>query len=150
MCQYCGCYANTHIGRFMDEHVILVNLLGDLGRAIDAEDTGAIGRLCTDMTDLFVVHAEDEETGIFTEMKAEEAYRDKIDALCGEHQSLHDDVAAIRSGDWGRYPNFAQVLREHINAEDNGVFPAANIELDGDAWDRVDARMLANAAQRNS
>lgn len=40
MCQYCGCHENTIIGRFADEHVRLINLSGEMLRAINTTDTG--------------------------------------------------------------------------------------------------------------
>ena len=36
-------------------------------------------------------------------------------------------------------PETYDLLREHINKEENGLFPAAAIALDGDAWDRSQA-----------
>ena len=38
---------------------------------------------------------------------------------------------------------FYDLLREHINKEENGLFPAAAIALDGAAWDRAQALLDA-------
>ena len=39
---------------------------------------------------------------------------------------------------WDLFPRFEDALREHINREDNGLFPAAAIHLGGPEWDEVE------------
>lgn len=147
MCSYCGCQENTHIGRFMAEHEQLINLSGELHRAVAAGDLASRERVCDALAALFAPHTRDEEIGIFAEMKKDPTYAEGIGRLCGEHSELDAKLAAVRaSGEIGDYRAFERQLRGHIDAEDNGLFPAANIELDGSAWERIDATMTHHGA----
>ena len=38
---------------------------------------------------------------------------------------------------------FEDALRDHIDKEDNGLFPAANIAISGEDWERVVAPAVA-------
>lgn len=141
MCDYCGCRENTVIERFMAEHEAFINLTGGIRRAIAEGDHDQVVRLADEVATTFGPHAEDEESGIFAEMRQREEYVEKLDNLCAEHGTLDSLLASIRAGEYDAFPAFEKLLRNHIDAEDNGVFPAANIALDGEAWDRVDATL---------
>ena len=65
MCQYCGCHENTIIGRFADEHVRLINLSGEMLRAINTTDTGRAHDLAVQTRDLLHPHTGAEERGLF-------------------------------------------------------------------------------------
>jgi hemerythrin-like domain-containing protein len=43
----------------------------------------------------------------------------------------------IRRGDLDVIDEFVFALREHMDKEDNGLFPAAAIELEGPDWEEV-------------
>jgi hemerythrin-like domain-containing protein len=45
-------------------------------------------------------------------------------------------------GDLAGVADFVVRLRRHIDREENGLFPAAVIALDGAAWDRLSAPEL--------
>ena len=75
--------------------------------------------------------------------RSQEQFTEHIDSLCGEHTSLDAQLAAIRAGDHGRFEEFMHDLRHHIEREDNGLFPAAAIALDGPDWDEVDEQTPA-------
>ena len=49
----------------------------------------------------------------------------------------HTHLAALRSGRTEALPAFYVALRNHMDREDNGLFPAAAIALDGPDWERV-------------
>lgn len=55
-------------------------------------------------------------------------------------------LARVADGDVGLYPRFEDALREHINREDNGLFPAAAIHLGGQEWDEVERLTPAHRA----
>ena len=44
---------------------------------------------------------------------------------------------AVKAGDFGGYKAFEDRLRVHMDREDNGLFPAAAVSLDGPSWDRI-------------
>lgn len=136
MCSYCGCDSITVIGRFMNEHVEIVNACGQLRRAV--ADGGDVPARARDLAHLLGPHTQSEEVGLFTVMKRRDEFAGHVDALCGEHRSLDELLAAISAGDHSLMDTFEDALRAHIDKEDNGLFPAAALGLDGDEWAEVD------------
>lgn len=139
MCSYCGCQSITVIGRFMAEHVEIINATGDLRRAVLAADPDALEPARAEVARLLWPHTEAEEVGLFTVMGREEEFTDHIQTLCGEHRTLDDYLGDITFGDAAAMAQFENALREHIDKEDNGLFPAAAIALSGSDWAEVDA-----------
>ena len=136
MCSYCGCDSITVIGRFMNEHVEIVNACGDLRRAVaDGVDVPERARA---LALLLGPHTQSEEVGLFTVMKRRDEFADHVSTLCGEHRSLDELLAAIAAGDHSLMDVFEDALRDHIDKEDNGLFPAAALGLDGDEWSEID------------
>ena len=140
MCSYCGCESITVIGRFMAEHDELVNLSGPFLRAAAAQDTPAVAEAADHLAQLLTPHTHAEEVGLFDLLRREEHMADHIDELCAEHSSLDAQLVAVRAGAFDRAPEFVKNLRNHMDRENNGLFPAAAIALDGPAWEAVDAQ----------
>lgn len=136
MCSYCGCDSITVIGRFMAEHVAIINACGELRHAI--ADGGDIAGRAAALGALLGPHTATEEVGLFAVMKQREEFHDHVETLCGEHRSLDELLAAIVDGDHALMETFEDALRDHIEKEDNGLFPAAALGLDGDEWTRID------------
>ena len=139
MCSYCGCQSISTIGRLMAEHVEVINATGDLRRACEAADGASVGRRAGRVAGLLHPHTVMEEVGLFAVMSEQEEYADHIHRLCGEHTLLDELLAAVAAGDLAGISAFEHALREHIDKEDNGLFPAAAIALSGADWDRVEA-----------
>ncbi|NLD86392.1 MAG: hemerythrin domain-containing protein [Actinomycetales bacterium] len=141
MCQYCGCHENTIIGRLADEHVELINLTGEMLRAVTASDSDHAGALALKARDILHPHTRAEEQGLFTALRAEEeAYGEAIDRLCGEHTMLDGLIDRIVAGELHLGEEFVHGLREHIDREENSLFPASVVTItDGDVWDRIEA-----------
>ncbi|MBN9105938.1 MAG: hemerythrin domain-containing protein [Propionibacteriaceae bacterium] len=139
MCSYCGCDSIEVIGRFMAEHVEIINATGDLRAAVLSGDPGALAAARAVVAGLLWPHTVAEESGLFTVMARDELYADHIATLCGEHETLDTLLAAIAPGDRAAMARFEDALREHIDKEDNGLFPAAAIALDGPDWVEVHA-----------
>ena len=137
MCSYCGCESIEVIGRFMAEHVEIINANGDLRRAVEhgAEEgvRTAAGRLAA----LLHPHTRAEEVGLFAVMARDEEFTDHVNRLCAEHTSLDAQLRDIVQGDWARMPGFERALRDHIDREENGLFPAAAIAFAGPEWTEV-------------
>lgn len=138
MCTYCGCESIEVIGRFMAEHTEIVNAAGRLRRAVDGGDDGAVELACDQVAALLHPHTHAEEVGLFSVMRRQAEFTEHVDSLCAEHTSLDEQLAAVRAGDRGRFEQFLHDLRHHIDREDNGLFPASAIALDGPDWDEVD------------
>lgn len=137
MCSYCGCESIECIGRFMGEHVELVNLTGTLRRACAAKDGEAVAAAVREVATLLQSHTHAEEVGLFAVLREEEEFEATIVGLCGEHATIEHLLESVRQGDFSRVTAFEAALRAHIDHEDNGLFPAAAIALAGGEWERV-------------
>jgi hemerythrin-like domain-containing protein len=142
MCTYCGCESITVIGRFMAEHTEIINAAGELRRACEGGTSSQVAAAATRVEALLHPHTRDEETGLFTVMRRQEEFADHIDSLCAEHTTLDAQLEAIRTAgagvDLALVDTFLHDLRHHIDREDNGLFPAAAIALEGPDWEEVD------------
>lgn len=138
MCSYCGCDSIDLIGRFMAEHVEIINSCGRLRSAVQHGDGTAVRAQAHELAELLGPHTASEEVGLFSVMGRREEFGAHISTLCGEHRSLDELLEAIVQGDHGLMDTFERALRDHIDKEDNGLFPAAASGLDGDEWQRID------------
>ena len=137
MCSYCGCDSIEVIGRFMAEHVEIINATGELRAAVRSGSAEKLEAARQVVAGLLWPHTQAEEVGLFTVMSREELYADHIATLCGEHTSLDALLGQITLGDAAAMARFEDALRNHIDKEDNGLFPAAAIALDGPQWEEV-------------
>lgn len=137
MCSYCGCDSIEVIGRFMAEHVEIINANGELRDAVHSGDPDALEAARSAVAGLLWPHTVAEETGLFKVMARDETYSSHIASLCAEHESLGVHLAAITPGDGAAMELFENELRDHIDKEDNGLFPAAAIALGGPEWIEV-------------
>jgi hemerythrin-like domain-containing protein len=139
MCSYCGCRDLTVIGRFSAEHDEIVNVAGELRRAAERQDIAAAREHAHALGHLLHPHTEAEERTLFAELREDPEFTEHIDRLHGEHAAIDAALALIEAGDLTGVPAFVHLLRRHIDHEENGLFPAAAIALDGPAWERVTA-----------
>ncbi len=139
MCSYCGCDSIEVIGRFMDEHVEIINATGELRSAVRSADAETVQTARAAVAGLLWPHTTAEEGGLFAVLSRDEVYADHITTLCGEHQLLDAYLSAITPGDEVAMARFENALRAHIDKDDNGLFPAAAIALDGPQWAEVHA-----------
>lgn len=139
MCDYCGCRSFTVIARFTAEHEEIVNAAGELREAIEAGAAEQAAASAVALAALLGPHTRDEERTLFAEMASDPEFSGHVDQLCTEHRDLDAQLAGLGTGDIDALHRFYDLLREHINKEENGLFPAAAIALDGAAWDRAQA-----------
>lgn len=140
MCTYCGCESIAVIGRFMAEHTEIVNAAGELRRACQEGTSSQVAAAADRVAALLHPHTRNEEVGLFAVLRRQEGFADHIDNLCAEHTTLDAQLAAIRRGpcDLDQVDAFLSDLRHHIDREDNGLFPASAIALEGPDWQEVD------------
>jgi hemerythrin-like domain-containing protein len=144
MCQNCGCLANTLINELTEEHDRVVELIRS---AVEHQKSGrgaeAI-RDCQGISAILVPHTIVEEAGLFHELLDE--FPHQLAELIDEHRQIERVLAeaveaaesALADPSWpGRLHTALAQLREHILKEQDGVFPAAVIALDGEQWERV-------------
>ena len=137
MCCYCGCESVDVIGRFMREHVEIINATGDLGDGGGRRPRRCPPRVAT-VRALLDPHTEAEETGLFVVLAEDAEFTDHVHGLCREHLTLGGLLDRVDAGSHDLVPVFEKLLRAHIDREENGLFPAAAVAFAGPEWDRVD------------
>ncbi|MBB4919065.1 hemerythrin domain-containing protein [Streptosporangium saharense] len=139
MCNYCGCRQFPLIGSLSQEHWDINECAGALRRAVSEGRHDDAVKLLAELLALLVPHTATEESGLFAELRADGTLADEVDRLCAEHDDIHGVLGAIdpAAPDWPAVLAALDLLREHIDHEEHGLFPAAVIMLPFDAWDRI-------------
>lgn len=146
MCSYCGCRALDEVAELNAQHDAIVNATGPVRKAAEAYDKESIYAHVADLVALLDPHVIQEERGVFAELRKREEFTEHIDALCSEHEQLHALFARVANGEIHLAPQAISLLRDHIEKEENGLFPAAAIELEGTVWQEIaDRSALAHA-----
>ncbi len=147
MCQYCGCHEIVTIGTLMDEHILIRNHCGDTRRCAERGDVAGAVEQVRALQALMRPHNAVEEGGLYLSMTRFEEYEQQAAELYDEHDDLDAAIdAALAAADAGRadqidWPGLIEVLEvlyEHIQREDNGLFPAAAVILDAEDWERCE------------
>lgn len=138
MCEYCGCRDIALIGRLSEEHYEAINALGGLRRAIESGDGDLVASAVTTMGDELFPHNQTEEAGLFAELVKDEYFAATVNQLIDEHRLLREQVGRISAGEWALIHEFEVTLRHHIDKEENGLFPATAVAVDGPTWERID------------
>jgi hemerythrin-like domain-containing protein len=137
MCSYCGCRNIPVIATLNAEHDAIVNSTYALQMAYrdqDAESAKAAGKA---LAELLHPHTRREQDGLFAEMKKDDLFTEHIASLCAEHDALDAELELIAAGDLTRIVPMITLLNNHIDREENGLFPAALAYLDDDQWDVI-------------
>ena len=150
MCSYCGCRALTEIADLTAQHEEIVNATGPLRRAAEAQDHETAKTFVASLIALLNPHTSQEELGVFAELRKREEFTEHVDALCAEHVHLHALFARIADGEIGLASEAIGALREHIEKEENGLFPAAAVELEGPVWQELAERHANQSGIDNS
>jgi len=140
VCSYCGCRALTVIGRLSEEHEAINDVAGELRRAAQHGDTAGVRERAAALTALVRPHTGSEERGLFSELREDPEFTPYVDALCAEHEEIDALLDKVSGGSLEAATDLEARLRRHIDREENGLFPAAAVALDGPAWERVSAR----------
>jgi hemerythrin-like domain-containing protein len=142
MCQNCGCLANTVIDELTREHDAVVGLIRSVGEQVVAGRLDEVAAICRAISALLEPHTAVEEEGLFPELFRE--FPGQLEALTREHRQIEQVLEEAASGTpadllWPeRLRDCLGSLREHILKEQDGVFPAAIISLDGGQWENVE------------
>lgn len=145
MCSHCGCEAIDVVGRFMAEHVEVVNACGDLRRAVATREPRRVATTADALRRLLYPHTVAEETGLFAVLAEDPEFADPVARLCREHEDLDRLLDQVAAGGYETFPAFERALRAHIDREENGLFPAAAVRFAGPEWERVDALTSARS-----
>jgi hypothetical protein len=143
MCEYCGCQALGAIAELTREHDEVVALISHVRAAHASTDVAAMVALARRIATVLGPHTAVEEQGLFPPLTAD--FPDYVAGLTAEHRQIEAVLAEAAAGapadpGWpARLMAVLRVLREHILAEQDGVFPATLTSLDIADWESVDA-----------
>jgi hypothetical protein len=70
-------------------------------------------------------------------MRQDEMFTEHVDSLCAEHEPIDLAVDAVVADDLSRIQPLLTLLYNHIDREENGLFPAALAFLENELWDRL-------------
>lgn len=142
MCNYCGCRAIEPIAELNAEHERILNLRGDLRRAVARGDEPAAVEVLRELRTVLALHDTVEELAVYPAMERLPEFTDKVGTLFDEHDDTDDvldaALAAAGRGDpvrWDGVLGALDVLAEHIDHEEHGLFPAAAVSLDPADWE---------------
>ena len=119
------------------EHDAIVNSTYALQIAFRDQDVTAATTAGRILGELLHPHTHREQVGLFAEMAKDELFTEHVASLCAEHDQLDADLAAITAGDLTRISTMITLLNNHIDREENGLFPAALAYLDDDQWEVI-------------
>jgi hypothetical protein len=138
VCEYCGCQAVATIDELTREHEIVVDLIGRARAAAAAADVARMAEFACQIARVLGPHTVVEEEGLFPALAAD--FPGHIAALRDEHRKIEAVLAEARQGipsdpAWpARLSEALRLLRAHILAEQDGVFPAALANLRVADW----------------
>ncbi len=139
VCSYCGCLAFASISQLTAEHEQIITLMGDVRRAVAGAPPRALDVATSALAAALGRHTAGEERSLFAELRNDPQLADHVAALCAEHAELDTRLDELQRGGSDAAHELEDLLRRHIDKEENGLFPAAAISLDGAAWDKVDS-----------
>jgi hemerythrin-like domain-containing protein len=131
------------IGELTREHDVVVGLISEVRAAYRHRNAPVLAALARSITAVLEPHTAVEERGLFPAMAVD--FPDEVAALHAEHRRVEAVLGEAARGTpadptWpDRLLATAEMLREHILKEQDGVFPAALATLRPEQWDAVDA-----------
>jgi hypothetical protein len=138
MCSYCGCQAITVIKLLTLQHEEIINKLGQVRRAAEKNDLAATQSFAYELANLLDPHSAFEEGGLFAALKLDDEFVEPLVKLTLEHKKIDGLVGGIIEGDISVVGELDTLLRNHISNEENGIFPASVLTLDGTIWDQIE------------
>ena len=140
MCSYCGCQALPVIRLLTLQHEEVINKLGELRRAFKFGDVNKCQMRAQELALLLAIHNKLEEEGLFAALIPDEDFGESLEKLRLEHGEIDGLVVRIMSGNVALSGELEVLLRNNISNEENGLFPAAAVSLDGSTWDKIQAK----------
>jgi hemerythrin-like domain-containing protein len=155
MCSYCGCRSIGPIGDLSREHVEIQNLCGETRRAVERGEPEVGVRHLSALAVVLERHDSVEELSLYPAMARQPEFSAKVDVLFEEHDDVDDVLATALATarergaaavDWAPVLAAFPTLVEHIQHEENGLFPAAAIALDPADWEHAERVRQQGAA----
>jgi hemerythrin-like domain-containing protein len=140
MCSYCGCQSLPVIRLLTIQHEQVINKFGEVRRASEAGATQKCQEFARVLAELLAVHNKLEEEGLFNALQPDPDFAETLVKLGQEHDEISRLVRRIISGEIDLVMRLERLLRDNISNEENGLFPASAVTLDGSAWDRIESQ----------
>ena len=146
MCNYCGCRAIEPIAQLTAEHERILNLSGEIRRAVARGADVTAAELLRRLHEVLAVHDAVEELSLYPAMARLLEFDDMVGTLFDEHDEFDRVVRAALTAtggtgpgtaDWAGVLGVLEMLAEHIDHEEHGVFPAAAVSLDPADWEHA-------------
>lgn len=138
MCSYCGCQALPVIRLLTVQHEEIINTLGEVRRAFEVGALLDSQGHAVELAELLRAHNKLEEQGLFDALDSDVDFAESLAKLRVEHHEIDGLIAQIVSGDVARVSELETILRNNISNEENGLFPASAVTLDGLVWDEIE------------
>lgn len=138
MCSYCGCQSLTVIRLLTIQHEQIINKLGEVRRACEIEDAKFASIQASELAAMIATHNKLEEEGLFEALKPDLEFAETLAKLRTEHDEINKLVSRIETGDITAIGELEITLRNNISNEENGLFPASAVTLDGPIWDAIE------------
>jgi hemerythrin-like domain-containing protein len=144
VCNYCGCRALEAIAELTDEHEQILRLSADIRRAVGRDEHVVAAGLLGTLNAVLELHDAVEELALYPAMARDPELAEKVGTLFDEHDELDRVVrtalaaasgAGSSTADWAGLLKALELLAEHIDHEEHGVFPAAAVSLDPADWE---------------
>ena len=139
MCSYCGCQSLPVIRLLTVQHEVIINKLGEARRTCEAGAIQDCQRHADELADLLLIHNELEEQGLFDALSADVEFVEALAKLRQEHAEIDDLVGRVQAGEYQLVSDLETILRNNISNEENGLFPASAVTLDGNVWDQIES-----------
>lgn len=139
MCSYCGCQSLPVIRLLTLQHEEVINKFGEVRRAFEISDDEKCQVHAQELALLLVIHNKLEEEGLFRALEPDEEFGESLDKLKHEHDEIDALVSRIIAGEVALTVDLEILLRNNISNEENGLFPASAVTLDGKVWDKIEA-----------
>lgn len=139
MCSYCGCQALPVIRLLTMQHEEIINKLGEVRRAFEIGAAMECQVHAKQLAHLLATHNKLEEDGLFDALTSDEEFGESLEKLRLEHDQIDELVARIISGEIVLTAKLEILLRNNISNEENGLFPASAVTLEGSVWDKIEA-----------
>lgn len=138
MCSYCGCQSLTVIRLLTIQHEQIINKLGEVRRACGLDDAKLASIHASELATMIATHNNLEESGLFEALKPDLEFAESLAKLRIEHEEINELVGRIESGEITAIGELEITLRNNISNEENGLFPASAVTLDGPIWDAIE------------
>ncbi len=139
MCSYCGCQSLPVIRLLTLQHEEVINKLGEVRRACDVRDDRGCQLHAQELALLLVIHNRLEEDGLFDALEPDAEFGESLKKLRLEHVEIDALVSRIIAGEITLSIQLESLLRNNISNEENGLFPASAVTLDGSVWDEIES-----------